>query len=183
MKPILAILALVVIGFAVVMLVPALQTGAGPSIRDDCKDDPRSCSPFAVRLDAMTSALSPGLDLPDWTLDQGAARNVVIAPVDDGLRVARMQLRSGRAVVMRYSCDEASDDDECPQTIAMCAVGALLDEGMLDGVDRRWRSQRRASGGAIRCRDGDDLGGLVIYPQGGRLEASALDNRATIGFE
>lgn len=183
MKVALALLLLVAVGFTLAMFAPAVRDPAPGGIPERCKDDPRTCSPFAGRLDELTGLWAARLVLPDWQLADGATREAAVARGGDGLRVARMRLDTGSAALVRYHCQELDDADECPQAIALCTAGTVLDAAGMQDVDRRWRQARQAAGNRLRCRAGDEAGRLVVYPQGGRLEATAPLGRARIVFE
>lgn len=183
MKAALAVLVLVALGFAAVMLVPAFNGNADTGMTEECRDDPRTCSPLAGLLGDVTALWAAALEMPDWQLADGARREAAVPRVDEGLRVARMRLASGRVVVVRYACSEVADDEDCPQEIALCTAGTMIDADELGGVDRDWQRRRRAGSARVRCRAGDEQGRLVIYPQGGRLRVVAPAGAARLEFE
>lgn len=132
-------------------------------------------SPFAKKLeleDDRIDARSPTMGMqPD---------RVVAPPSRDKMRVGRAVLESGLGAVVRYSCAHRPNENRrCPQQVCACAPG-VHDDDDFEACGDGWVNARREGDDSIRCEARHARPALVIYREGGVIEAEAIGERSVV---
>lgn len=189
MRLVLVILVLVAVGFALTIGL-GVSGGSGPGdgsngapptkangeVDEDRLEDWQPPS-LADGLNSLLSPFAPGLELaqPHVALAAGSTGNRAVPRAGDDMRIARLRLTQGLGAVVTATCLPAKGRT-CPQSACLCRPGAVVDESVVGACPEPWRKARRGGDGRIRCRDDDDEGRLIAYPEGGALQATPLGN-------